>query len=129
MTGMGQAVIEDRLLDVLGHPVGMRRAGAGDLVEQPLGAIGLEVAADLIELLAAVAHHPAGLADIAELGGQFEQTELAPCYLLLRGHVVLRSRLDGVLQLHPNPAGERRGHAGLCPLRFLTVRGPSPAHH
>ena len=29
---------------------------------------------------------------------------------------------------HPNPAGERRGHAGLGPLRLLTVRGTSPAH-
>ena len=31
-----------------------------------------------------------------------------------------------MLQLHPNPAGERRGHAGLVPLRLLTVRGPEP---
>src|SRR5262245_11912444 len=69
MAGMGQAMVEDRLLDVLPDPVGMRWAGAGDLVEQPLGAIGLEVAADLVELLAAIAHYPTGLADVAEIGG------------------------------------------------------------
>jgi len=127
MAGMGQAVIEDRLLDLFGHPVGMRWPRAGDLVEQAFGAIDLEVPADLVELLAAVAPHPAGLADVA--GRQLEQAELAPCYLGLCGHVVVRSRLDGVLQLHPNPAGERRGHAGLGPLRLLTVRGTSPAHN
>src|SRR6266404_3800600 len=44
----GQAVIEDRLLDLLGHPVGMRWPRAGDLVEQAFGAVGLEVAADRV---------------------------------------------------------------------------------
>ena len=72
MARMGQAMVEDRLLDVLADPVGMRWAGAGDLVEQPLGALGLEVAADLVELLAAVAHYPTGLADVAEIGVQLQ---------------------------------------------------------
>jgi hypothetical protein len=59
-------MIEDRPFDLGRHPVGVRRAGAGDPVEQPLSAVGLEVAADLVELLARIAHHPAGFADIAE---------------------------------------------------------------
>jgi hypothetical protein len=41
-----------------------------DLVEQAFGAVGLEVAADLLELLAAVAHHPTGLGNVAQVGGQ-----------------------------------------------------------
>jgi hypothetical protein len=47
-------------------------------LEQPFGAIGLEVAADLVELLAAVAHHSTGLADVAQFGRQLQQAELAP---------------------------------------------------
>lgn len=49
---MFQGVIEDCLLDVLGHPVRMRSTGAGQTVDQALGAMSLEVAPDLIELLA-----------------------------------------------------------------------------
>ena len=90
MAGMGERVVEDRLLDLGRHPVGVRAAGAGQPVEQPLGAVGLEVPADLVELLARIAHHPAGFADVAELGRELEQAALAPCYLLFRGHVDLR---------------------------------------
>jgi hypothetical protein len=88
--GMGERVVEDRLLDRAAHPVGMRRAGAGDPVEQPVGAIGLKVPTDLVELLARIAHHPAGLADVAEFGRELQQAALAACYLLVRGHVDLR---------------------------------------
>jgi hypothetical protein len=90
VAGMGQRMIEDRLLDLGADPVRVRGAGADQAVEQPVGAIGLEVPADLVELLARIAHHPAGLADVAELGGELEQAALAPCYLLFRGHVDLR---------------------------------------
>jgi hypothetical protein len=34
-------------------------------------------------------------AAIAEVGDKFEQADLAPSNFLLRGHVVLRVRLDG----------------------------------
>lgn len=47
----------------------MRVARAGDPVEQAVGAVGLEVTADLVELLAAIADDAAGLADVAELAG------------------------------------------------------------
>jgi hypothetical protein len=87
---VSQRVVEDRLLDRGADPVGMRRAGTGQAVEQPVGAVSLEVPADLVELLARIAHHPAGLADVAELGRELEQAALAPCYLLVRGHVDLR---------------------------------------
>lgn len=50
-------------------PVGVWVARAGDPVEQAVGAVGLEVTADLIELLATVADDAAGLADVAKLAG------------------------------------------------------------
>lgn len=84
VAGMGQAMVEDRLLDVLADPVGMRVARAGDPVEKAVDPVGLEVAPNLVELLAAVADDAAGRADIAKLAGELEQSELAPCYLLLR---------------------------------------------
>ena len=61
MTGVGQGMIEDRRLDLGGHSVGMRPLGAGQAVEQPIGAVGLKVAPDLIELLLAVADYPGTL--------------------------------------------------------------------
>jgi hypothetical protein len=75
---MDQAVIQDRMLD--------------------------RFAADLAKLLGIVAHHVAGLADIAEIGGELEQTDLALYYLVRSGLVVLQHR--------PNPVWERRGHTG-----------------
>jgi len=83
VAGMGECMVENRFFDILGHPIRMGHAGAGDLVEQSVGAVCLEVPPDLVKLLAAVAHHPAGLADVAEVGGEFEQAELAPCYFLV----------------------------------------------
>ena len=98
-------MVEDRLLGVLSDPVGVSVARAGDPVDQPAGAVGLEVTADLVELPAALADDAAGLADVAELAGKLEQSELAPCYLLLLGHVVLRSRLDVLHYTILTPAG------------------------
>jgi hypothetical protein len=39
---MRQGVLEDRLLDDLGHAIGMRVARAGQPVDQPVRAVGLE---------------------------------------------------------------------------------------
>lgn len=114
--------VEDGLLDVLADPVGVRVAWAGDPVEQTVGAVGLEVAPDLIELLAAVADDAAGLAHIAELAGKLEQSELSPCYLLLRGHVVLRSRLDVLHNTILTPAGSGMATPGVA---ALGASGPS----
>jgi hypothetical protein len=87
VAGMLQRVGQNRLLDLGRYPVGMRSPGAGQPVQQPLGTIGLEVAPDLVKLLARIAHDLAGLADVGQLASQFEQAQLASCYLLLRGHV------------------------------------------
>jgi hypothetical protein len=89
MAGVGERMVEDRRLDLGRDPVRVRPLRAGQPVEQALGAKGLEVAADLVELLARVAHHLAGPADVLQLLGQFQQRQLAPCYLVLRGHVLL----------------------------------------
>ena len=89
VAGMRQRMVEHRLLD-LGRAPGWDAAlGAGQPVDQRLGAVGLEVAADLVELLAGVAHHLAGPADVAEILRQLEQGELATCYPCVRGHVDL----------------------------------------
>ncbi len=103
VAGMGERVVEHRRLDLGRHPVGVRAARAGQAVDQPVGAIGLEVAPDLVELLAAVAHHLAGPADVAEFLGEFEQAQLAPCYLLFRGHVALRVGGRCCSQHHQTP--------------------------
>jgi hypothetical protein len=89
MGGVLQGVVEDRLLDLRRQPIGMRLLRAFDLVDQALGTEGLIVAADLVELLTAVADDAAGLADVAEILRQLEQAQLAACYPCVRGHVAL----------------------------------------
>ena len=56
-----QRVGQDRLLDRSRHAVRVRAPGAGQLVEQDVGAVHLEVPSDLVDLLTAVAHDPARL--------------------------------------------------------------------
>jgi hypothetical protein len=48
VAGVGQGMIEDRRLDLGRHPIGVRSPGPGQLVEQPVGAVGLKVAPDLV---------------------------------------------------------------------------------
>src|SRR5579883_2996737 len=100
----------------------MRSLGAGQSIDQPFGAIGLEVAPDLVELLPATAHHPAVLADVAEIARKLQQAELATCYLLLRGHVVLRDRLDVARNSILTPLGG--GTATPARLAFGLWRSP-----
>ena len=68
--------------------------GAWQAVREALGTVGPEVAADLVELLQAIAYDPAGLKDVVQLGGQFQHGKLAPCYLLVRDHVLLLIHSD-----------------------------------
>ncbi len=68
--GVIERVGEDRLLDLLRHPVGVRPPGARQPVDQPLGAVGLVVAPDLVELLPGVAHEAAGPGHVVEVLGQ-----------------------------------------------------------
>jgi hypothetical protein len=67
MAGMGQGMIEDGGLDFGSDTVGLRPLGAGQPVDQAFRAVGLEVAADFIELLAGIAHHLAGSRDVGKL--------------------------------------------------------------
>jgi len=89
VAGVLQGVVENGPLDIPGYPVGVRPARAGQPVDQPRRPVGLEVAPDLVELLARIAHQLAGLGHVVQVRRQFEQGELASCYLVLRGHVVL----------------------------------------
>jgi len=67
---MLERVGQDRLLDRGRDAVGVRSLASRQPVEQPLGAVDLKVAADLIEVLPAVAQNPARLRDVAEFLGQ-----------------------------------------------------------
>lgn len=80
----------------------MRVARARQPVEQAGDPIGLKAEADHVELLAALVHHAAGAADVVQLLGEFQQRQLAPSYLLLRGQLVLLST-DGIRRIRPEP--------------------------
>lgn len=85
------------------RPGGVRSPRAGKAVDQPLGAVGLEIAAYLVKLLPGIAHHLAGAADIGEVCGQLQQRELAACYLVLGGHDRLPFGFDVVSATPSNP--------------------------
>ncbi len=70
MSRPGEGVIEDGLLNLGGDPVRVHTFTAGQFVEQALGAIGLVIAADFVELLTAVADELAGFTDVIELFGE-----------------------------------------------------------
>jgi hypothetical protein len=57
------------------------------LLHEGLDASDLEGAADLVEGVAVVAHHAAGLRPVAELLGELQQRELAAGTLGQRGHL------------------------------------------
>lgn len=61
MTEMLQRVDQDRPLDLFRNPDRMRAAHARQPVDKAFGAIGLEVPADLVELLTAVPYRLARL--------------------------------------------------------------------
>ncbi len=66
----GEGVIEDGLFNLGRNPVGMSPFTAGEFVEQALGAIGLVITANFLELLAAVANELAGFTNVIELFGE-----------------------------------------------------------
>jgi hypothetical protein len=64
------------------------------------------------------------LADVAELLGQFQQTDLGPNYLLLVGHIVVSVAADGRAAV-PVPRENRDQPAGSClrkPTRPVRLR-------
>jgi len=66
----GEGVIEDGLFNLGRDPVGMSSFTAGQFVEQALGAIGLVITANFVELLRAIADELAGFVDVIELFGE-----------------------------------------------------------
>ena len=94
MGRMVQRMAQDGRFDLGGDPVRVRVPRPLHLVDEAGGTVGLVVAADLVELLPAVADQLAGPADIAEILRQLEQAELAPCYPHIRGHVVFLAGVD-----------------------------------
>ncbi len=66
----GEGVIEDGLFNLGRNPIGMSPFTARQFVEQALGAIGLVITANFLELLAAVTNELAGFTDVIELFGE-----------------------------------------------------------
>jgi hypothetical protein len=122
MAGMGERVVENSGFDLGADAVGVWPAGAGQPVEQAFRAIGLEVAADLVKLLARIAHDFAGSRNIGQFGGKIEQAELATCYLIGGGHRSSPVRVMGCLATPSNPlrSGPATGTGGADP------SGPPP---
>ena len=110
MARMGEGVIEDRGRDLGRHTVMGGFLRAGRPVDQAIRPIGLEVPPDLVQMLPGIAHHFAGAAHIRQFAGEFEQRQLASCYLVFRGHRRGLSCLRVVSQRHQT--------------RFHTVRPP-----
>src|SRR5262245_33389052 len=105
----GRLVDRDRhdgVLDLLGHAVLQYRLLAADLLQRQL-ATGVVERLEAVEAVAAVTHHLAGLADVAELLGQFQQSNLSADDLLLRGHGVLQSPRRGASPPRPLRAPPR----------------------
>src|SRR5436190_24175011 len=70
------------------------RLAPADLLQCQLAAFVVQLL-EPIEAVPAVPHHLAGLADIAELFGQLQQTHLHPDNLLLLRHVVVSVSPEG----------------------------------
>ncbi len=89
------------LLNLGSDPVGMSPFTAGQFVEQALGAIGLVITTDFVELLTTVADELAGFTDVIELFGERWQAEFATCYFLVGGHTVTPDNTVGVPFCYP----------------------------
>lgn len=125
MTGMAQAVVEHRPLGLLGHPDGMWQPRAAELVEQTGGAIDLEVAPDLVELLATIGHHPVGPAD--DVSRVRRCRDRRPVRLANR---TPRFSMQHVCELHAGPGGfDARAEQAVHDIRRLekATMATSPA--
>src|SRR6516164_4572576 len=79
----------DGILDLLRHAVLQYRLLAADFLQGQFAALVVELL-EPVEAVAAVAHHLAGLADIAELLGKLQQANLGADDLLFSRHGVLQ---------------------------------------
>ena len=80
---------------------------AADLFQRQLAAFVIEFL-KAVEAVAAIAHHLAGLADIAELLGELQEPNLGADDLLFGRHVVSSIRRGGALR-HPDRSAPRLG--------------------
>ena len=78
--------LDRRLFDLRRRAVLQDRLPAADLLQGQLATFVVQLL-EPIEAVAAVAHHLAGLADVAELLGQFQQPDLHSDDLLVLGHI------------------------------------------
>src|SRR5262245_43534034 len=79
----------DGILDLLRHAVLQHRFLAADFLQRQFATLVVELL-EPVEAVAAVAHHFAGLADIAELLGELQQANLRANDLLFSRHGVLQ---------------------------------------
>jgi hypothetical protein len=79
----------DGILDLLRHAVLQHRLLAADFLQGSFAALVVELL-EPVEAVAAVIHHLAGLADIAELLGELQQANLGADDLLFSRHGVLQ---------------------------------------
>jgi len=84
----------DRLLDLGGDAVLQYRLAAADLLEREFAALVVEFL-EPIEAIPAIAHQLTGLADVAELLGQFQQPDFGADDLLILGHLLVSVPPEG----------------------------------
>ena len=87
-----------RLLDLDRRAVLQDRLLAADLLQRQLATFVVQLL-EPVKAVAAVAHHFAGLADIAELLGQFQQPDLRSDNLLILRHRGLPHASENQLRL------------------------------
>ena len=88
MRRVGQSVVEDLLLNVLGKAIRVLSPRAALLLGQRRGAADVEGALHLVERVAVVAHDLAALGDVAQFFSELEQRELSSGTLCLGGDSV-----------------------------------------
>jgi hypothetical protein len=84
----------DSVFNLLRHSVPEHRLPATDFLQRQLAALVVKFL-EAVEAVAAVTHHLAGLADIAELLGELQQSNLGTDDLLFGRHGVLQSAEAG----------------------------------
>src|SRR5262245_15426991 len=103
----------DGSLDLLRHAVLQHRLLAADFLQPQFAALVVELL-EAVEAVATVAHHFAGLADIAELLGELQQPNLGADDLLFSRHGVLQCAEAGrfATPTAPRPASARESPWG-----------------
>ena len=82
-----QNVLQDGVFGGFGDAVWVRIARPRESIEKTFGAVGLEIATNLVELLPGVSHDFAGFGNVVEILGEFEETEFATSDFDFSGHV------------------------------------------